>query len=116
MDPVGLVQFGFPAHALQQKRDQVSVTGGSKGGIEFLELGRVLGTEIGGHLHARDDDLRRGVSFAHAIDDLLKVRPRHFEGQPAEAVVAAKFENENRNGPLQNPIDATQATGGGVAA
>ena len=83
VDAVGEVELGTATHALEQKRDQVSVVGSGEVGEDAAKRPGVVGAEVGGHLHAGQYDRDGGVDLADAIDDSLEVGPRSRDGRAA---------------------------------
>ncbi len=53
----------------------------------------VILPEVGRDLHPGDDHAHIGVLGAGLVDDALEVAPGVVDGQAAQAVVAAEFEN-----------------------
>ena len=116
VDAVGLVEFFDSADAFEEEGDE----GGLGFFGDFGEDGFVAGDEVGphvvGHLHAGYKDLGIGVFGAGAGDDAEQVLFGFLGGNAAQAVVAAKRDDQDVGSFSQRPSDAAQAASGGVAA
>ncbi len=116
VDLIGLVQAGVAADAFQEKREQGSALLRGDGGENFLERAREVAAHRGWHLHAGEDEFGGRAPGAHAREDLLEVGAGDVGADAAQAVVAAECEHEEIDGLAENPVDAAQAAGGGLAA
>ena len=116
MDAVGLVEVGVAAHAGEKERDQGGMIFCRELWKDFAESPGVVRAEVGGNLHAGENDASCGITDAHTVDDALKVGARIGQRDATQAVVAAEFEDKNVHGPTQNPVDAPQPARTGLAA
>ena len=86
---------------------------GGKVGVDGVELGLVVGTEVARGLHAdqKDGDVLGGGGF----QDGVKVGACLGGVDAAEHVVAAEGDDQGLNLGGKGPVEAGQAAGGGVA-
>src|SRR5690606_30395430 len=69
VDPVGQIEFRYPAHTIQKKGYQRDVFLGCHGWIELAKLFGVLLTHIWRDLHACQDDLSIRIFGSDLVDD-----------------------------------------------
>jgi len=115
MDAVGLVEAGDAADVLEEEGDEGEVVFGGEGGEDVAEGGGVGGAHGWGNLHAGKDDAGVWIFGPDGVDDGLEVCRGAGDGNAAEAVVGAEFEDEDVYGLAEDPVDAAAAAGGGFA-
>ena len=115
VDAVGLVEAGDAADVLEEEGDEREVVFGGEGGEDVAKGGGVGGAHRGGNLHAGENDAGGGVLGFYGVDDRLEVGGGAGDGDTAEAVVGAEFEDEDVHGLAEDPADATASAGGGFA-
>ena len=93
-----------------QEADVVLLREGGVHGVEFFD---VVGAVAGGEGDAGEDYL--GAGFLELVDDAGEVSLGLFEGQAAEAVVAAEFYDDDFGMAGEDELDAVEAVLGGVA-
>jgi hypothetical protein len=98
VDAVALVEGRVAAHAVEEEGDEGDL-------VLFRELGEdiVKGLCVGrahawGDAHSGEEDLTGGVMAADGVDDGLEVVAGAANGDPAEAVVGAEFEDKDVGG------------------
>ena len=85
-----------------------------EGGVHGVEFFDVVGAVAGGEGDAGEDYL--GTALLELIEDVGEVRLGLFDGQAAEAVVAAEFYDDDLRVAGDDELDAVEAVLGGVAA
>ena len=78
------------------------------------ELRRVVGSVVGRHHHPGQQHATAGI--ARARDDATQIALGLLERQPAQAVVGPERHHHHGGMLRQQPLEAAQATGAGVAA
>jgi hypothetical protein len=116
VDAVGLVEGGVAAYAFEEEGDEGDLIVSGEAGINIVEGGGVGGAHAWGDAHAAEEDLTFWISVADGVDNGLEVGMGGFDGDAAEAVVGAEFEDEDVDGLTEDPADASQSAGGGFAA
>ncbi len=114
MGVVLLHHAGYSVDALEQKgkhRDLVFLCQHGVGCIELLDV-------VGAVVWREGDSGERhlGAAGFEGGDDLVEVGAGIFDGQAAQAVVAAEFDYDNRRLEVENGIEPLNAIFGGVAA
>lgn len=115
VDAVGLVEAGDAADVLKEEGDEGEVVFGGEGGEDVAEGGGVGGAHGWGDLHAGEDDAGIGIFGFDGVDDGLEVCGGAVDGDAAEAVVGAEFEDEDVYRLTEDPADSAAAAGGGFA-
>ena len=82
--------------------------------VGFVELLDVVGAVVGREGDAGEDDFAAGLE--QGGDDGVEVAARVGDGDAAEAVVAAEFDNDDGGVKAEDFIEAVDAVFGGVAA
>jgi len=85
-------------------------------GEYVLEGGRIGATHAWGDEHPRENDLAGGITVADGIDDRLEIVAGTVDGDTAEAVVGAEFEDKDVDRLAQCPAEAALTAGAGFAA
>ena len=116
VDAIFLVKFFHAADAFDEERDQSGSGFIGNIGEEGLEGCSELGAHVVGHLHAGDEDFNFWIFGAGLGDDSEEVLFAFSGWDSAEAVVAAQGDDEDVGSFGHGPMNAPQATGGGVAA
>lgn len=116
VDAIFLVEFFDTADAFDEEGDESGF--GFPGDIreEGLEGCREPGAHVVGHLHAGDEDFNFWIFSAGLGDDSEEVLFGFSGRDSAKAVVAAQGDDEDVGPFGHGPMNAPQATGGGVAA
>ena len=116
VDAIFLVKFFHAADAFDEEGDQSGFGFIGNIGEEGLEGCREPGAHVVGHLHTSDEDFNFWI-FGAGLGDYPKEVPFGFSRRdPAKAVVAAQGDDEDVGSFGHGPMNAPQATGGGVAA
>jgi len=116
VDAIFLVEFFHAADAFDEEGDESGFGFIGDIGEEGLEGCRELGAHVVGHLHAGDEDFNFWIFGAGLGDDSEKVLFGFSWRDSAKAVVAAQGDDEDVGSFGHGPMNAPQATGGGVAA
>ena len=109
-----MVEVRVGGHAFEEKRDERGVVGLGQLGKGACEGGGVI-SQVHGHSHAGDDDFHGRILGADAVDDRLEIGAHGGDRQPAQAVVAAEFEDKDVHGRTENPVDAAESARRGLA-
>jgi len=115
VDAIATHQLAIAGNALEQPRNQCHIIGSCKAGKDGLEAIGVVGPQIRRQAHSDDDELRPGRFHPDPIDDALQVALGLGERHAIEAVVASQLQQKDIYRLLQYPVDAPQASGGGLA-
>ena len=116
VDAIFLVEFFDTADAFDEEGDESGFGFIGDIGEEGLEGCRKLGAHVVGHLHAGDEDFNFWVFGAGLGDDSEEVLFGFSGRDSTKAVVAAQGDDEDVGSFGHGPMNAPQATGGGVAA
>src|SRR6185437_4587198 len=100
MDPVGLNRSRNVDEVFVDHGNQRDVVLGGKRLENLVKGADVVLTVVGGQRNAGEQDA--DVGFLQRGDDLVEVPAAAGQGQPAEAVVAAKLDNDNGGVQTQN--------------
>ena len=111
---VRLVQDRHAAHAFEQEGDEGDVQLLRDARIDRREAAGVVGAVVGRDLHAEEEDA--GAGCAGAAEDLAQVPLGLLERQAAQAVVAAEPHHHQVGMLAEQPAEAGEAAGRGVAA
>ena len=114
MDSVALHEVVVAADALEEEGDEGEVVPGGQGGIDGFEFADEGGSVIGREGHAGEDDA--GAGGLEGLDHLGEVGLGDGEGETAEAIVAAEFEEDDGGVFGEGHGDAGEAVLGGIAA
>jgi hypothetical protein len=113
MDAVGLVELGDAADSGEQERHQGDVQLARQARVDGGEAAGVVGAVVGRDLHAHQQ--HAGAGGAGAAHDLAQVALDLLGRLGAQAVVGAELDDDD-GGPLrQDPAQAAQPAGAGVA-
>ena len=116
MKSIGLVEAWVSCDAFEQEGNESGVVFVGEVTKDIAKLGRVSVAEVGWCFHADEDDVGVGVARACAFEDFLEVGFQFGDGQAAKGVVGAEFDDENGDGLLQGPVDASEAASRCLAA
>lgn len=116
VDAIFLVKFFHAADAFDEEGDESGFGFTGDIGEEGLEGCREPRAHVVGHLHAGDEDFNFWIFSAGLGDDSEEVLFGFAGRDSAKAVVAAKGDDEDIGSFGHGPMNAPQATGGGVAA
>lgn len=112
--PVFLHRPGYLIHAKEQERKQRRSVLVSKQGISRIELRNVVGAIIGRQRDPTQDDL--DMRPRQSRDDLVEVRPRVRNRQPAQSIIPAKRDNNHSWPERKNVFQPLDAVFSSVAA
>ena len=116
VDAIFLVEFFDTADAFDEEGDESGFGFIGDIGEEGLEGCRKLGAHVVRHLHAGDEDFNFWIFGAGLGDDSEEVLFGFSGRDSTKAVVAAQGDDEDVGSFGHGPMNAPQATGGGVAA
>ena len=116
VDAIFLVEFFDTADAFDEEGDESGFGFIGDIGEEGLEGCRKLGAHVVGHLHPGDEDFNFWIFGAGLGDDSEEVLFGFSGRDSTKAVVAAQGDDEDVGSFGHGPMNAPQATGGGVAA
>lgn len=116
MNEIGEVHFRDAPDIFEEEGNEGGLVGFGHLGEHLAKVACERLAHVGGHLHAGEDDPGMGMARAGFLDDGLQVGACGGWGNAAEPVIAAEFEDENIDGPLEKPIDAAETAGSGITA
>lgn len=116
VNAVGLVEFGYAAHAFQQEGDQ-----GHAGRARYFredgsEANAVALAQIGGRLHARQEDFDFRIAGPGVANDGQQVVAQGIDFLATKSVVGSQFEHQHANRHAQQPFETPEAPRAGVPA
>ncbi len=114
MDGVVLHQFGVGGDAIEEEGDQGDFFVAGEVFVDIFEVADVVGAVVAGEGHAAEED--GDVGGLGAVDHFGEIGASGFEGEAAEAVVAAESEDDDGGLEAEGFIEAGDAAAGGVAA
>src|SRR6185436_15406120 len=116
MDAVRLVELRVSRDAVEQERHERRPARLRELGIERAEAAAVVLAVVGRGLHRGQHEARRRLPAARRFEDRLHVRARGVRILAAQAVVRARLDHQHRHGLAQQPVEAAQRAGRGLAA
>ena len=111
---VGLHVAGDAVDVFEDEGQEADAVLLGKGGVHGVEFCDVVGAVVGGEGDAGEDYF--GAGLLELVDDAREVGLGLFEGQAAEAVVAAELDDDDLGMAGEDEVDAVEAVLGGVAA
>ena len=110
---VGLHVAGGAVDVLEEEGDEGDAIFFREGGVHGVKFFDVVGAVVGGEGDAGEGDV--GSVGLELMEDAIEVGLGLFEGEAAEAVVAAEFNDNDAGMAGEDAGDAVEAVFGGVA-